>query len=139
MSLFVGEKFVKSELIPPVDKNKSPYAAYSLCNHSFEKIKELVRSIFPLDYHNKKWYFFTPYIFPQFYNHKVFFATGYDCEINAFEGCLTTNDNNNGWNGVFRGRSVNPGVFAWRAQVRFIDETVHNFAGDLTVLDARND
>ncbi len=64
---------------------------------------------------------------------------GKDCEINAFEGCLTTNDNNNGWNGVFRGRSVNPGVFAWRAQVRFIDETVHNFAGDLTVLDARND
>ncbi len=50
------------------------------------------------------------------------------------QGDLITNDQQKGWNGEFKGQPVNPGVFAWRAQVRFIDEEVKNFAGDLTIL-----
>ncbi len=60
---------------------------------------------------------------------------GVDCRASENADCLITNDNSKGWNGRFKGQPVNPGIFAWRAQVRFIDETVHNFAGDLTVID----
>ncbi len=42
-----------------------------------------------------------------------------------------------GWNGRLgnTGSKVNPGVYVWLAQVRFIDGDVINFAGDITVID----
>jgi hypothetical protein len=49
-------------------------------------------------------------------------------------GTLIINDQSQGWDGKFKGLPVVPGVFAWRAGVRFIDDEVKNFAGDLTVL-----
>ncbi|MGB4960739.1 MAG: gliding motility-associated C-terminal domain-containing protein, partial [Saprospiraceae bacterium] len=49
-------------------------------------------------------------------------------------GNLVVNDVTQGWDGLFQNKKVNPGVFAWRAKVRFIDDEVKNFAGDLTLL-----
>lgn len=42
-----------------------------------------------------------------------------------------------GWNGRLNniGEKVNPGVYVWLAQVRFIDGEVINFTGDITVVD----
>lgn len=62
---------------------------------------------------------------------------GIDNRLEGQGGLLITNDYNNGWDGRFRGRFVNPGVFTWRAQVRFIDDEVINYAGDLTVIDSK--
>ncbi|MFZ1704068.1 MAG: hypothetical protein WAT79_06955 [Saprospiraceae bacterium] len=39
-----------------------------------------------------------------------------------------------GWNGTFRGKEVAQGVYTWVAVVRYIDEEVKAFSGDLTVL-----
>ncbi|MEY3423147.1 MAG: hypothetical protein RIR48_3477, partial [Bacteroidota bacterium] len=49
-------------------------------------------------------------------------------------GNLVTDDVTQGWDGTFNGKEVVTGVYAWRARVRFIDEEVKNFAGDLTLL-----
>jgi gliding motility-associated-like protein len=43
------------------------------------------------------------------------------------------NDVNSGWDGTFKEREVNPGVFVWRAGVRWLDGTFGNYAGDVTV------
>lgn len=40
-----------------------------------------------------------------------------------------------GWNGTFRGKPVEQGVYAWVGVVRYIDDHVKVFSGDLTVLD----
>lgn len=48
-------------------------------------------------------------------------------------GNLVTNDDKNGWDGKFNDKLMNPGVFAWRAKVVFIDDFVKDFAGDLTL------
>ncbi|MBC7885802.1 MAG: gliding motility-associated C-terminal domain-containing protein, partial [Saprospiraceae bacterium] len=37
-------------------------------------------------------------------------------------GELIINDHQNGWNGEFKNLKMNPGVFAWRAKVIFIDD-----------------
>ena len=47
---------------------------------------------------------------------------------------LTINDEMQGWNGVFRGQPVGPGVFVWQAQVTFIDGVTELFSGDVTVV-----
>ncbi len=44
------------------------------------------------------------------------------------------NDHSSGWDGTFKGSEVNPGVFVWRAGVRWLDGTFSNYAGDVTVL-----
>lgn len=44
------------------------------------------------------------------------------------------NDQNSGWDGTFKEQKVNPGVFVWRAGVRWLDGTFSNYAGDVTVL-----
>jgi gliding motility-associated-like protein len=44
------------------------------------------------------------------------------------------NDFNSGWDGIFKGQKVNPGVFVWRAGVRWLDGTFSNYAGDVTVI-----
>ena len=39
-----------------------------------------------------------------------------------------------GWDGIFKGKYVDPAVFAWVADVHFIDDVTVSFTGDLTVL-----
>lgn len=47
---------------------------------------------------------------------------------------LPLNDPTVGWDGTFNGSSVNPGVFAWYAEVTFIDNVTAEFTGDVTVM-----
>jgi hypothetical protein len=49
-------------------------------------------------------------------------------------GVLEPSNPTAGWDGTFQGRQALPGVYAWRAKVRFIDDTVQNYAGDLTLI-----
>jgi gliding motility-associated-like protein len=49
-------------------------------------------------------------------------------------GELVTGDAKSGWNGIFHGKPVVAGVYTWRAKVRFIDEELKIFAGDITLL-----
>lgn len=39
-----------------------------------------------------------------------------------------------GWDGRFRGREALPGVYAWQAEVEFLDGSVGRYSGDLTLL-----
>ena len=39
-----------------------------------------------------------------------------------------------GWDGKFKEKYVNPGVFTWIAKVRFIDTNVEMCTGDITVI-----
>lgn len=59
---------------------------------------------------------------------------GKDIRIPDSDGKLIINDENNGWDGTFNGKPMNPGIFAWRALVRFIDDYTMNYAGDLTLV-----
>ncbi|MBK9042312.1 MAG: hypothetical protein IPN97_03645 [Saprospiraceae bacterium] len=61
---------------------------------------------------------------------------GYDSRLNL-QGVNTFEFNKTleGWNGIFNGKEVDQGVYAWLARVRYIDEHVATFSGDLTVLD----
>lgn len=47
---------------------------------------------------------------------------------------IPTNDEPAGWDGTCRGDNMNPGVFAWVAQVEFIDGQVVLLKGDVTLL-----
>ncbi len=44
------------------------------------------------------------------------------------------NDPNLGWDGTYRGKEMNPGVFAWYADVELHDGRVLGFKGDVTVV-----
>ena len=44
------------------------------------------------------------------------------------------NDITIGWNGKIKGRYAEPGVFAWVADVRYLDDTREIIAGDVTLL-----
>jgi hypothetical protein len=39
-----------------------------------------------------------------------------------------------GWDGLVDGQPVNPAVFVYSASVRFINGTVQEYAGDVTVV-----
>jgi len=53
----------------------------------------------------------------------------------VYEGFgLGSNDTNEGWDGKFRGRDMNPGVYVWIAKIRFIDNERQFFSGDITLL-----
>lgn len=39
-----------------------------------------------------------------------------------------------GWNGTFRGKPMNPGVFVWVAEVEFMDGQVELYKGDVTIV-----
>ena len=39
-----------------------------------------------------------------------------------------------GWDGTFNGKTVNPGVFVYLAEVRFIDGEVETYSGDVTLV-----
>ncbi|GJM31511.1 MAG: hypothetical protein DHS20C18_05120 [Saprospiraceae bacterium] len=47
---------------------------------------------------------------------------------------IPTNDESLGWDGTFLGKPVNPGVFAFFAEVEFIDGEVVLYEGDVTVI-----
>ncbi|MBK8357179.1 MAG: hypothetical protein IPL13_17945 [Saprospiraceae bacterium] len=42
--------------------------------------------------------------------------------------------NDQGWDGSFRGKEVEGGVFAWFAIVEFLDGKTKTFKGDVTVV-----
>lgn len=49
-------------------------------------------------------------------------------------GNLVVSTQNNGWDGSFKNRPVQSGIFAWRAKVRFIDDEIKEYSGDLTLV-----
>jgi gliding motility-associated-like protein len=51
-----------------------------------------------------------------------------------YDGTPTLNDRLQGWDGFFNGEPVNPGVYAWMADVIFIDNETLTFSGDVTVI-----
>jgi gliding motility-associated-like protein len=44
------------------------------------------------------------------------------------------NDPGFGWDGVYRGKAMSPGVYAWVAEIEFIDGVTEVFSGDATVV-----
>ncbi len=44
------------------------------------------------------------------------------------------NDENQGWDGTHQGQLLNPGVFVYVAEVQFIDDSVLQFEGDITLI-----
>ena len=44
------------------------------------------------------------------------------------------NDPSRGWNGMFRGKEVNPAVFVYIAEISFIDGIEEMYSGDVTVM-----
>lgn len=57
-----------------------------------------------------------------------------------YDGMPELNSRQDGWDGTFNGKEVNPGVYAWIAAIRFIDRdtdgnnVVLNYSGDITVI-----
>lgn len=47
---------------------------------------------------------------------------------------IALNDLSAGWNGTFRGQAMQPDVFAWFAEIEFIDGVVEVISGDLTLV-----
>jgi gliding motility-associated-like protein len=44
------------------------------------------------------------------------------------------NDLQFGWNGTFKGEIMDPAVFGWFAEIRFLDGQVRLFKGDVTLV-----
>ncbi|MFN4256497.1 MAG: PKD domain-containing protein [Saprospiraceae bacterium] len=44
------------------------------------------------------------------------------------------NDERNGWQGDFRGKTVNPAVFVWYAELEFLDGSLRFYKGDVSVV-----
>jgi CHU_C Type IX secretion signal domain len=44
------------------------------------------------------------------------------------------NDPANGWDGLYKGEPLNPGVFVYQAKVRFIDGEIILYKGDITIV-----
>jgi len=38
-----------------------------------------------------------------------------------------------GWNGKFNNKELNPGVFAWYAEIEFKDSEVFTYSGSITL------
>ena len=52
----------------------------------------------------------------------------------VFEGNdLDSSADTQGWNGIFNGKTVNPDVYIWIAEIQFLDGEVISYSGDLTV------
>lgn len=47
---------------------------------------------------------------------------------------LRTNDYASGWDGYLHGRKMDTGVYVWVAEVEFIDDTILQYTGDITLL-----
>jgi trimeric autotransporter adhesin len=48
---------------------------------------------------------------------------------------LQPNDPNSGWDGLFNGQPVQPGVYIWWAEVEYTDGTVETIKGDITIIE----
>ena len=60
---------------------------------------------------------------------------GYDSRLPDPPGeTFVFNTYDSGWNGLFKGKPVEAGVYAWRAVVRYIDDEVKQNQGSLTVI-----
>ena len=53
---------------------------------------------------------------------------------NVFEKLEFAPEEDKGWDGRFRGKNVEGGVFAWFAIVEFLDGKTRSFKGDVTVI-----
>ena len=47
---------------------------------------------------------------------------------------ILLNEYNEGWDGIYKDQPLNPGVFTWLAKVRFIDDVVFSYSGDITII-----
>ncbi|NND07170.1 MAG: T9SS type B sorting domain-containing protein [Saprospiraceae bacterium] len=47
---------------------------------------------------------------------------------------LPLNDETVGWDGTYRGRPLNPGVFVYLAEVQFLDDSILTFEGNITLV-----
>jgi len=47
---------------------------------------------------------------------------------------IVPNDPARGWDGRFRGKEMNPGVYVWWAEVEYSDGTTEIFKGDVTIV-----
>lgn len=53
----------------------------------------------------------------------------------VFEGSeLPPQESTAGWNGQFKGKTMNPDVFTWLAEVEFIDGVVETYSGDVSIV-----
>ena len=53
----------------------------------------------------------------------------------VFEGfSLTPNDEPSGWNGMHKGKRMNPGVFVYKVQVEFFDGFIEDYEGDFSLI-----
>ncbi len=53
----------------------------------------------------------------------------------VFEGIdLPPNASNAGWNGSYRGKPANPGIYVWMAEVGYLDGEVVQFSGDVMLV-----
>lgn len=53
----------------------------------------------------------------------------------VFEGHdLLNGFETDGWNGVYKGKSMDPGVYAWMAEVQFIDGVILTYSGDISIV-----
>jgi len=50
------------------------------------------------------------------------------------DGNFPTDDPTHGWNGMFKGRPVNTGVFVYHFEIEFVDGYTKTYKGDVTVL-----
>jgi len=45
-----------------------------------------------------------------------------------------TDDPSHGWNGMFKGKPVNPGVFVYQFEIEFVDGYTKTYKGDVTIM-----
>lgn len=55
-------------------------------------------------------------------------------ELMFLRDALAANDEQNGWDGTFRGKPVSPGVYTWLAEVEFLDGVVLQYEGSVTIV-----
>jgi len=44
------------------------------------------------------------------------------------------NNPSDGWDGTYKGKKLNPDVYVWVAKVRYLDDVVVQFSGDVTLV-----
>jgi len=48
---------------------------------------------------------------------------------------LALNDELKGWDGFYKGKKMNPGVYVWQAKITFIDGESLMYSGDVTLVE----